>query len=96
MGKENMNTLVFQNYLCTGGPVNVSASFLPWSRYFGWEEEHDSFNEMLMTEAYLTLPVVCKYIIAEAHIRNCFQCLTTFKVKSMIHKLSRCCDSSNC
>lgn len=96
VGKENVNTLVFLNYLCTGGPVSAPASFQPWSRYFGWEEEYDPFNETLITVAYFTLPVVCKYIIAETHIRSCFQCLATFKVKSMIQKLSRCCDSSNC
>lgn len=96
MGKENMNTLFFKNYLCTGGPVNASASFQSWNRYFGWEEKYHSFNETPMTVTYLTLPAVCKYIVAEAHIRSCFQCLTIFKVKSMIQKLSRCCDSSNC
>lgn len=82
---------------CAGIPYCTNeASFQSLSRYLGWEEEHDSLNEILMTVAYLTLPMVCKYIIVKAQIRSCFQHLTTFKVKSMIQKLNRCYDSSNC
>jgi len=72
------------------------ASFQSLSRYLGWEKKNDSHNEMLMTVAYLTFPMVCKYIIVKAQIRSCFQHLATFKVKSMIQKPNRCCDSSNC
>lgn len=75
---------------CTDG-----ASFQSVCKCLGWEEEHDSLHEILTAVTSLTLSLVCKYITVEAQIR-CFQHPTTFRVTSVIHKLCRCCDSSNC